>query len=306
MLQPKVFIVDLKRLRYFSTIVEQGSISKAARLLCIAQPPLSKRLQELEEEVGTSLIIRKGKRLEPTEAGQFLYQRACEILRTVEDTKRKTVEIANRERRVLRVGVSYLFLRYYQPLIQELYIRNPRAEIAISVSDSSHLESLLQRGHIDVALMQRPHSPEGFELIDLPPTGLKALISRALMPGTPPRAFQLEEIGHFPLILLKRVEGIGSFESILDHLRKAGVHPDVKMHVSDPSIAIDMLESGIEAVVFVPASEVIPSRSNAFLAVDVLPNPLVFSPAAARLSTSAALPEVQEIITDWIRQDQAH
>lgn len=298
--------MDLKRLRYFSTIVEQGSISKAAQLLCIAQPPLSKRLQELEEEIGTALIVRKGKRLEPTEAGQFLYQRACEILRTVEETRSKTIEIASREKRMLRIGVSYLFLRYYQPLIHELYIRNPRAEIAVSVSDSSHLESLLQRGKIDVALMQRPHTPEGFDLIDLPPIGLKALISCKLFSSPPPQTVRLEEIGHFPLILLKRVEGTGSFESILDHLRKAGVHPDVKMHVSDPSIAIGMLESGIEAVVFVPASEVIASVSGAFIDLDVQPNPLVFSPAAARLSTSAELPEIQEIVTDWIKSYSSH
>lgn len=48
--------MDLKRLRYFVSIVEQGSISRATHILCVAQPPLSKRLQELEEEVGTPLV----------------------------------------------------------------------------------------------------------------------------------------------------------------------------------------------------------------------------------------------------------
>jgi LysR family transcriptional regulator, salicylic acid-responsive activator of bsdBCD len=291
--------VDLKRLRYFCAIIEQGSISKAAQVLCMAQPPLSKRLQELEEEVGTGLIVRSGRRLEPTEAGQFLYQRACEILRTVEDAKQQTIAIANLERRVLRVGVSYLFARRFFPVIQELYQRNPRAEISVSVSDSSQLEYLLQRGQIDIAFIQRPRNPEGFDLIDFAPIGLKALISTSLMAQQPSAALSLEELGHYPLILMRRMNGAGTFETILDHLRKAGVHPDVKMHVSDPCMAIEMLESGTPAVVFLPESEAIPSPRASYHVLEVFPNPLVFIPVAAKLSTGIDLPEVNEIIADF-------
>lgn len=291
--------MDLKRLRYFCVIVEQGNISKAAQVLCMAQPPLSKRLQELEEELGTELIVRSGRRLEPTEAGQYLYQRACDILRTVEDTKQKTLSIANSERRVLRIGVSYLFSRRYFPMIQELYRRNPRAEICVSVSDSSHLEDLLQSGRVDIALIQRPKNPEGFELTDFPPIGLKALVSTSLISTQPSLPVSLQEIGRFPLILLRRVDGRGTFETILDHLLKAGVHPNVKMHVSDPSMAIDMLEAGTVAAVFLPASEVVVSRSGKFNAFEIAPNPLVFTPVAARLSTNIDMPEVLEIISDF-------
>jgi DNA-binding transcriptional LysR family regulator len=292
--------LDLKRLRYFCVIVEQGSISKAAQVLCMAQPPLSKRLQELEEEIGTGLIVRSGRRLEPTEAGQFLYQRACDILRTVEDTKHQTVAVAHLERRVLKIGLSYLFTRRFFPMLQELYRRNPRAEISISVGDSSHLEELLQNGRVDVALIQRPANPEGFELIDFPTIGLKALVSTSLMAPDATRALTLQEIGHFPLILMRRLDGRGTFEAILDHLRKAGVHPNVKMHVSEPSIAVDMLEAGTEAVVFLPASEAVASRSGKFSAFEIAPNPLVFTPVAAKLSSSPDLPEVHEIISDYI------
>lgn len=294
--------MDLKRLRYFCVIVEQGSISKAAQVLCMAQPPLSKRLQELEEEVGTELILRTGRHSEPTEAGHYLYQRACEILRTVEDTLQNTVRLANTKKRVLRVGISYLFLHYFSPLILELYKRNPLAEISISVGDSSHLEQLLQRGRIDIAFIQHPKDPEGFELIDFPSMGLKALVSTALLPSVPARPLRLEEVGHHPLILMRRVEGSGTFETILGQLRKAGIYPDVKMNVSDPSIAVEMLDSGIEAVVFLPESEAVESKSGRFIAVDIHPSPLVFSPVAARLSTGIDMPEVRDIICDFIQR----
>lgn len=292
--------MDLKRLRYFCVIAEQGSISKAAQLLCIAQPPLSKRLQELEDEVGTELMVRNGRRLELTEAGLYLYQRACEILRSVEDARLNTVKLANTEKRVLKVGVSYLFLHYFSPLLAELYRRNPRAEIAVSVSDSSHLEQLLQRGRIDIAFVQRPGNAESFELIEFPSMGLKALVPAAFLDGPPPATLRLEDIGHRPLILMRRVEGAGTFENILGQLRRAGIHPNVKMQVSDPGIAVDMLESGIEAVVFLPESEALPSRAGRYAVIDIQPSPLVFTPVAARLSTGPDMPEVREIIQDYI------
>lgn len=294
--------MDLKRLRYFCTIVEQGSISKAAQVLCMAQPPLSKRLQELEEEVGAALIVRAGRLWEPTEAGQYLYQRACEILRTVEDTRQKTVAMANSERRILKVGVSYLFLRYFFPLVQELYKQNPRAEISVSVSDSSHLEQLLQRGLIDIAFIQRPHKPEGFELIEFAPLPLKALVARRLLPDELPASMALESLGQHPLILLRRVEGVGTFETLLAQLRKAGIQPNVKMHVSDPVIALEMLDSGIEAVAFIPASEAIESRSDTFACVDISPSPLQFHPVAARLSTGVEIPEVTATIESFCQR----
>ena len=291
--------MDLKRLRYFCVIVEQGSISKAADVLCMAQPPLSKRLQELEEEVGTPLVARGGRRLEPTEAGQYLYQRACNILRTVEDAKQKTIAVANSEKRVLRIGLSYLFTRRFFPMIQELFERNPRAEISVSVSDSSHLEQMLQQGRVDIALVQRPKNPEGFEVIDFPPVELKALVSSALLPESPRQPVSLESIGRYPLILMRRENGPGTFESILDHLRKAGIHPNVKMHVSDPSLAVQMLESGTKAAAFLPASEAVASPARRYVQVDIFPNPLVFHPAAVRLSTNTDMPEAMEIIADF-------
>jgi DNA-binding transcriptional LysR family regulator len=57
--------MDLKRLRYFCRVVEQGSISQAAKVLNMAQPPLSKRIQELEEELNVPLFTRQEIALNP-------------------------------------------------------------------------------------------------------------------------------------------------------------------------------------------------------------------------------------------------
>lgn len=60
-------------MRYFCTVVEEGQVSRAARRLHMAQPPLSQRLRELEEEIGYPLLERQGRTLRVTDAGQVFY-----------------------------------------------------------------------------------------------------------------------------------------------------------------------------------------------------------------------------------------
>ncbi|WP_240626626.1 LysR substrate-binding domain-containing protein, partial [Enterobacter roggenkampii] len=71
-------------------------------------------------------------------------------------------DIAQKTRAEVRVGLTHLYQNYFQPLLMELYRRNPETAINISVTDSSHLETLLNEGAIDLALIQRPYRSEGF------------------------------------------------------------------------------------------------------------------------------------------------
>ena len=97
------------------------------------------------------------------------------------------------------------------------------------------------------------------------------------------------------------MEGVGTFEALLGHLRKSGIQPNVKMHVSDPAIAIEMLDAGVDAVAFVPESEAVASRSGRYACVNIRPNPLQFHPVAARLSTSIEIPEVTATLAGFLK-----
>ena len=72
--------MELRVLRYFITIAEEGSISKAAEKLMITQPTLSRQLKDLEQELGEPLFICEHKQMILTEAGHFLKDRAVDIL----------------------------------------------------------------------------------------------------------------------------------------------------------------------------------------------------------------------------------
>lgn len=288
--------MDLKRLKYFCRVVEQGSVSQAAKVLNMAQPPLSKRIQELEEELQVPLFTRRGNRIEPTEAGYFLYRKACEILRHVDDTARETVAIAQKDKYQLRIGLTHLFQSYFKPLLLELYKRHPNTEINLSVTDSSHLETMLNEGLLDLALIQRPYRSEGFDYVSFDPVRLVAVISKACLPDAPHNPFDYAALAAFPLILLHRAKDSGTCEVLIDLFRKAGVTPNVIMHITQPGVILDWLESGLAAATLLPSSEVDASKLTHCYVVDVFPSPQIFYPALVKTPATSYLPEIMAII----------
>ena len=72
-------MMDMKDLQYFLAVAQAGTITGAAAKLCMAQPPLSRQMKELEEELGTTLFIRGKRHIRLTEEGIFLRQQAEEI-----------------------------------------------------------------------------------------------------------------------------------------------------------------------------------------------------------------------------------
>lgn len=86
--------MELRLLKYFWTIAEEGTISQAAEVLHLTQPTLSRQLKELEEELGTELFVRENRKMILTEAGYFLKSRAEEIL---DLTNQTTQEFENRK-----------------------------------------------------------------------------------------------------------------------------------------------------------------------------------------------------------------
>lgn len=264
----------------------------------MAQPPLSKRIQELEDELKTPLFLRHGNRIEPTEAGFFLYRKACEILRQVEDTARETMEIAQKDRLQFRFGMSHLFQSYFKPLLLALYQRYPEIEVNISVTDSSHLEMMLNEGAIDLAFIQRPYRSEGFDYVSFDPVKLVAVINKKCLPQPPANPFDYNALGALPLVLLHRAKDSGTYEMLIDLFRKAGVNPKVIMHITQPGVIIDWLESGLAAATLLPSSEVCAEKLKECYVVEVFPSPQIFYPAMVKIPAVNWCSQVMELVAE--------
>lgn len=289
--------MDLKRLRYFCAIVEHGSITKASKMLHMAQPPLSKRLQELEDEVGTQLIVRSGPHMGPTSAGIFLYHRTSDILRQLDDTLHELQAMTDVEPQVLRIGLTHLYQHHFSDFMMEVHRLNENLSISVKVSDSSQLESLLRDGAIDIALIQRPQNMSGFDCIDMPTIDPVLVAPDTL--GLFPEADEvsLTDLDSVPLVLLRRTEGKGTYEALLDALRKVGLNPRPLISISQPEVILDWLENELDAVAILPSSEVRPNDLHRCSVFQIEDGPSIFNPVILKLHTTSFSREIADVLT---------
>ena len=146
--------MDIRQMKYFKTIVEEGTISKAAKKLHMAQPPLSMQLKQLEEELSVILLKRGNKQIELTEAGNRFYKRCLQILDLTEITKN---ELKQSYQDVLRIGItSSNSGLIQQESIQEFIKKNKHVQCAIHEGSTYEILDLLLSHNIDLGIVRTP------------------------------------------------------------------------------------------------------------------------------------------------------
>ncbi|MFC3338671.1 LysR family transcriptional regulator [Paracandidimonas soli] len=156
--------MDTKYLHSFISVVDCGSFAEAARRLNLTSAALAARIKALEEDIGTTLIMRAGRNVKPTDAGMKIVDRARSILRDTRDIR----AIANNDEPLgeLRLGVATSTLAALTPmLLRKIYARYPRMSVFIESGASSSLEERTVSRHLDAAIMVEPvyATAKGFE-----------------------------------------------------------------------------------------------------------------------------------------------
>lgn len=148
--------MDLRQLRYFVTIVEVGSLSKAAHQLRVAQPALSQHVRNMEVDLGVDLLFRSPQGVKPTEAGETLVRHARLVLGQLEVAReeiRRGLEEPEGEVRFGMPGtVSQLMCA---PLLSEARRRFPKIKLCVAEAMSGFVSNWLREGRIDVGILYR-------------------------------------------------------------------------------------------------------------------------------------------------------
>ena len=146
--------MNWNELRAFLAVVEQQSFSKAARLLHITQPAVSKRIQALETELGTRLFDRVGKRVHLTAAGELLQPRAEALLREMTDTQRLLRNLNNEIGGVLSLATSHhVGLHRLAPVLKAFTERYPDVRLDIRFEDSEAAHDLVRQATSELAVV---------------------------------------------------------------------------------------------------------------------------------------------------------
>jgi DNA-binding transcriptional LysR family regulator len=138
-----------------NTIYEERNITKAAERLYISQPALTYRLQQLEKEFGTQIVIRGKKGVEFTSEGEFLVDYAKSMLIQLRQTKEEIQNMSNKVKGTLRLGVSSNFGRYKLPyILKEFLDKYPDVEIKVTTKLSSEIMQLVHKGEIHIGIIR--------------------------------------------------------------------------------------------------------------------------------------------------------
>ena len=133
--------MDMRQLRYFVAVARERNFSRAAETLHIAQPPLSRQIQQLEESLGAVLIDRTSRPLALTEAGRFFYEQATQIITRMEHIRDQTRRIALSRREIFIIGcVGSTLYSGIPDLVRRMRIRWP--ELGIEFREMISVEQI--------------------------------------------------------------------------------------------------------------------------------------------------------------------
>ena len=142
--------MELRHLRYYAAVVEEQSFTKAAEKLFIAQPPLSRQIQNLEAELGVQLFERGSRPLKTTEAGYFFYQHAIKLLSNAEEIKAMTQRIGLVEKTVTMGFVGSLLYGLLPKIVYLFRQQHPYLKIELIEMSTKDQIMALKEGRIDV------------------------------------------------------------------------------------------------------------------------------------------------------------
>ncbi len=205
--------MTLKQLEYFLAIAETESITQAAELLHVSQPPLSLQLKALEDEFGVPLFERTRKGLTITQSGRLLEQRAQEIFelinQTINEVRSKTVS----PRVEIRVGaVNSVSNRLIPSWIYTYKCSNPNVDIQVSESSTTDILFSLDERKIDLGIVREPFNKTRYNYRQIHDEALGSHDSDCFVALADPGFYAsfeedtipLSELRDFPLLLHRR------------------------------------------------------------------------------------------------------
>ena len=199
--------MNLKQAHYIRTIAQEGSITAAAKKLYISQPSLSQMLKQVEAELGVSLFDRSVSPFRPTFAGEKYLQTAGIILAASQRLETQIQAIREENSGRLRLGISVQRAGQVLPLVLPWFaMQYPHVSLELTERGSAHLEELVSRGEVDLALAAIDStSPRlSYELIEREVTGILAGGSSSLAGRFPPgTAVSVEDAAEDTFISLK-------------------------------------------------------------------------------------------------------
>lgn len=246
-------MIELRHLEYFRTLAETLHFGRAAERLHISQPPLSRQIALLEEELGVKLFDRSSRRVELTDAGQRFYLDTATVFAAFEQAKRNALAAARGEAGELSVGFMMSTAYSVTPAITRRYAAlYPQVTLKLTETLPMDLAADISSGQKDVAIMYRPQDCTGLETASV----YSEEMMLVLPPGHPLLVHEVVEpmqLAGEPFIIVPRHIAPALHDMIVNYCLQHGVTPTVAMEVNLQQTIVNLVGEGM-GVAIVPRS----------------------------------------------------
>ena len=149
--------MDLRALRYFIEVVRHRNFTRAAEVLHVTQPTLSKMIRQLEDELQSELLVRGSRGVWPTDVGQVLFDRGAQILTMVREVQDEIAEIKGLTRGELKLGLTPIISSALFPdVLRAFRTRYPHIALTVIECGSKRMGQALLGGEIELGMMLEP------------------------------------------------------------------------------------------------------------------------------------------------------
>jgi DNA-binding transcriptional LysR family regulator len=293
--------MELRHLRYFVAVAEEQNVTRAAARLHVSQPPLTRQIHDLEQELGVALFDRSGKSIHLNEAGRVFLAAARTILKSVDDGIKATRAIAAGREGELHIGYAPSpTVEILPKLLRAFRKAQPRVRVVLHDHSSPEMLAGLRDGRLQAAVMMQPSKHAALGIVFAP---LQAYaINVAVAPRHPfacRRSVSLEELRAEPLAAYARKE-FPDYHHFLERIvgcstskLRIGVECD-----SGPSL-IAAVESGNGVCICASVFALTAGKRLKFLPVVPAPAPAIVGVAHRRANFTAAARLFVEIAKAW-------
>jgi DNA-binding transcriptional LysR family regulator len=225
-----MFMIELRHLRYFITVAEEGHITRAAVRLGMQQPPLSQQIRALEDQIGVPLLVRLPRGVQLTEAGRVFLGEARAALAQVKHAVDAAQRTARGEQGQLAVGFSgsAAFHPLIPAVVRAFRQQSPNVDLMLEEGSTSDLIAALQKDQLDIAFIRVPSGHTDGLTVE-PLLNEEMLVAlpahHALLRNGKRKKIALAELAEETFVLYRRPSGPGLYDTIIAACRAAGFSP---------------------------------------------------------------------------------
>ena len=231
--------MEIRHLNYFKTLAEELHFGKAAGKLYISQPPLSRQIKELEDELGVTLFLRNNKRVQLTEAGKYFLHQVNEIIQNIEHSKNITQQIHNNVSGTFRLGyISSTPKAMLAKVLKKIEAKYPYLHVHLFETSSLKQKLALENGKLDLGIVRAPIYSDQLEILTLMEETICIVAPKDFV-------FNKRNLSHANYICFNQEYAPEYYNIVIQICNKLGFNPKIA-HQSDSMHSIlELVSNGI-------------------------------------------------------------